>query len=660
MQKLIETGDGLADGGTVSGNHDFTAYVPLNGASDNGFLTVNQENTPGGVMAMNLQLNGDKLWNISMSKDIDFSSVGGTARNCSGTVTAWSTVISCEETTSTDGNDDGYNDLGWCVEIDPASKTVLHKLWALGNFKHENVAIHSNARTVYQGADSNPGYLFKFVADEEEDLTQGSLYVYQGSKAGAGNWLLLNNATAAEQNSILSQCSNLSATIFHGVEDVEVGPDGMVYLAVKGEGRVYRFQDSDPITGTSVPLMETFVGGMDYEIVHSMGSTTIPWGNGNDNLAFDGEGNLWVFQDGGENYIWVVKNGHLQTSPRVELFGIAPSGSEPTGITFSPDYQFLFMSIQHPSSSNSSSTQVDAAGDNLAFDEDISIVIAKSENLGILCLEVGQTCDDGDNATYDDVFDEDCNCAGTLVIEQQTYSITSSSDDAEEDVSNNSVSLASSDLEMSLDLSTNRTQVVGLRFNNVSIPAGKLIEEAYIQFTTDESNTSTSNLSIYGEKSSSPSTFTTTGPTIVSARPRTNAKVDWLAIPSWTTPNAAGINQRSPSIVEIINEIRSETSYSVGSSMVFLIEGTGTRNAISFDKNPSLSPQLVLKLAEPNINNVGISESNPKAKLVVNQGDILVESIGSGVILKSPDGNCWKLTVDNNGTVTSISVQCPN
>ena len=27
---------------------------------------------------------------------------------------------------------------------------------------------------------------------------------------------------------------------------------------------------------------------------------------GNDNLAFDGEGNLWVLQDGGHDYIWVV------------------------------------------------------------------------------------------------------------------------------------------------------------------------------------------------------------------------------------------------------------------------------------------------------------------------------------------------------------------
>ena len=387
FQKFIEAGDPLTQGGNLLNNNDFTGYVPINGSSENGYLSINAETAPGGVSILDINFNATlKTWQTTLSQAVDFSSVVATIANCSGTVTPWNTIISCEETiVTTDVNGDGYNDLGWCVEIDPATKTVIDKRWALGNFKHENVVIHGNQRTLYQGADSDPGYLYKFVADNTQDLSSGNLYVYSGSKSGSGNWILLDNTTTTERNSTLTQSANAGATVFRGIEDVEIGPDGWIYFAVKSEATVYRFQDSDPLIGTAVPQMETYVGNTSYDIVHQNGTTTVPWGNGNDNLAFDGEGNLWVLQDlaSSNNNIWVVENGHTQASPKVKIFGIPPTGSEPTGITFSPDYRFLFMSIQHPSASNGSTTQTDATGDEVAFNKSISLVIARNENLGL-------------------------------------------------------------------------------------------------------------------------------------------------------------------------------------------------------------------------------------------------------------------------------------
>jgi secreted PhoX family phosphatase len=384
FQEIIEEGDELTEGSVLPGNTDFTGYVPIDGSNENGYLSINAELTPGGVSILDINFDSTtKLWNITKSQKVDFSDVVGTARNCSGTVTPWYTIVTCEESVSnSDSNNDGYNDLGWCVEIDPANKEVIDKRWALGNFKHENIIVHSNLRTVYQGADSNPGYLYKFVADNEQDLSNGKLYVYKGSKNGSGNWIQINNTTPTERNSTLAQSNNVIATVFNGIEDVEIGPDGLVYFAVKGEGRVYRFQDSDPILGTIVSQMEPYVGGTSYDIEHVNGTTSVSWGNGNDNLAFDGEGNLWVLQDGGRDYIWVVENGHTQTTPKVKIFGRTPAGSEPTGITFSPDYRFLFMSIQHPNSGNNVSMQTDAAGNAVGFGKDISLVIALNENLG--------------------------------------------------------------------------------------------------------------------------------------------------------------------------------------------------------------------------------------------------------------------------------------
>src|SRR5690606_26435635 len=66
--------------------------------------------------------------------------------------------------------------------------------------------------------------------------------------------------------------------------------------------------------------------------------------------------------------------------------------------------------------------------------------------------------------------------------------VSSSSDDAEEDLSNNGIYMDSSDLELTTDGSTE--QLVGIRFKNINIPAGSIIQDAYIEFTVDESTTS--------------------------------------------------------------------------------------------------------------------------------------------------------------------------
>ncbi|WP_406683741.1 DUF839 domain-containing protein [Seonamhaeicola sp. MEBiC1930] len=409
FQKIIETNDALTEGGTFKVKPDFTAYVPIAGSSTNGYLSINSEGSAltdggGGVQILDINFNAtSKLWETTASEDLDFTAFGGTAANCSGTVTSWGTVISCEEiafnelgTGLIDFNFDGYNDVGWNIEINPATKTVLGKHWAMGNFKHENVAIHSNNRTVYQGADDTVGhgFLYKFVATNAQDLSAGNLYVFKGSKSGTGSWILINDSSnaahqlPAHQNNTNALSLAAGATEFEGIEDVEIGPNGWIYFAVKGspDQRVYRFTDSDALESTaSTVTMETFVGGMNYDINDGTSTTSVAWGGGNDNLAFDGDGNLWVLQDDNSGakqfYIWVVKSGHTQASPKVELFGITPHDAEPTGITFTPDYKYLFMSFMAPSATNDSN-QIDAAGNTIDFNKGISMVIALSSNLG--------------------------------------------------------------------------------------------------------------------------------------------------------------------------------------------------------------------------------------------------------------------------------------
>ena len=57
--------------------------------------------------------------------------------------------------------------------------------------------------------------------------------------------------------------------------------------------------------------------------------------------------------------------------------------------------------------------------------------------------------------------------------------------------------------------------------------------------------------------------------------------------------------------------------------------------------------------------NVGIGTIEPNTKFQVKDGDVYVETIGSGIILRSEDGSCFRVTVNNDGTFASESLSCP-
>ncbi len=54
---------------------------------------------------------------------------------------------------------------------------------------------------------------------------------------------------------------------------------------------------------------------------------------------------------------------------------------------------------------------------------------------------------------------------------------------------------------------------------------------------------------------------------------------------------------------------------------------------------------------------LGIGVDAPDAKLQVN-GNIFIDDANSGLILKSPDGQCWKGTIDDNGSFTFENIDC--
>jgi hypothetical protein len=63
-------------------------------------------------------------------------------------------------------------------------------------------------------------------------------------------------------------------------------------------------------------------------------------------------------------------------------------------------------------------------------------------------------------------------------------------------------------------------------------------------------------------------------------------------------------------------------------------------------------------------NNVGIGSYTidmplPRSRLHVFNGDVNIDQIGNGIIMKSPNGQCWRVTVNNSGNLVTTSITCP-
>lgn len=286
-----------------------------------------------------------------------------------------------------------------------------------------------------------------------------------------------------------------------------------------------------------------------------------------------------------------------------------------------------------------------------------AVVTITNENVSNPCNPVGTPCDDNNPATLYDEEDGYCNCQGidSNDLRKDEIGIQDGNDDAEESLIDSTVDLGSTDLELIYD---NSKQLVGVRFRNLPILKGSKIYRAYIQFQTDETNAERdpTHLIIHAEKSVNSLPFSDVKGNL-SSRTKTVNVVTWDSIAQWKTVGEAGVQQRTPYLTNLVEEIVAQADWEAGNSISFLFSGKGKRVAESFEGggNPKLvlffqnpcnpkgtpcddgNPNTFLDIEDGNCNCTGIPQSGTLSYQVTSSADDAEEGESGSVYLTSSD-----------------------
>jgi hypothetical protein len=217
----------------------------------------------------------------------------------------------------------------------------------------------------------------------------------------------------------------------------------------------------------------------------------------------------------------------------------------------------------------------------VSFAGGIATVIASTETT--ITTTVPATASTGDVTVTRDQASNGLEFTVTTPIFYVTVQITDDTDDAEEGANNGAMTNTSSDLELgeydtwTQDGVEQGLQTIGLRFNDIEIPAGSKILAASIQFTADNTGSDPVQLTIFGEANSNPITFTNDDdllPYDITSRARTVANAVW-DVPPWPDSGDAGPDQETVDFASIIQELIDRADWASGNSMAIIMDHSG-------------------------------------------------------------------------------------
>lgn len=274
----------------------------------------------GGVGALRFDASGELVDSYSICS--------GTTYNCAGGPTPWGTWLSCEEI-----------DEGLVHECDPAGSRPAVALPALGQFKHEAVAVDPVHGHLYLTEDVPDGNFYRFVPDASRlghgALNSGQLQVavVAGGDVNASrrvNWQPVTNPLPLlAEGEPPTRKQVPGAATFNGGEGCWYH-GGFVYFTTKGDNRVWALDTSEQTLDLVYDRARD--SGFDPAIADV------------DNLTVSAGGDILVAEDGPDMRLVVVGQG---VTPFELVNVVGHRGSEICGPAFSPDGNRLYFSSQN-------------------------------------------------------------------------------------------------------------------------------------------------------------------------------------------------------------------------------------------------------------------------------------------------------------------------
>ena len=292
----------------------------------------------------NLVLDPQSLDTIS-----HYRSLAGTINNCAGGRTNWGSWISCEETR--------MDNHGYAFEV-YADKELnsVRRLYYMGRFNREAVAIFEANGVVYQTEDDPSGLFYRFLPSNKRDLSKpGKLQALKiksqidprnprnnikiGSKFEV-EWVDIDDVHA-KKNMTKEQGSIKGASPFNGSEGIITDKNSVFFTCKDGgyqeNGQVFRYFPSK-YEGTDKEKIQPGI----LELFYESANKDEYWGG--DNIVIAPWGDLIICEDNGSRgckLLGINQYGKIYVIGQVE-----DSSSEIAGVCFSPDGRTMFLNIQ--------------------------------------------------------------------------------------------------------------------------------------------------------------------------------------------------------------------------------------------------------------------------------------------------------------------------
>lgn len=300
--------------------------------------------------------------------ELQYLSLTGTIRNCSGGRTPWNSWITCEETALKSGEELGAleKDHGYNFEVPASGKIGVVDpvpIKAMGRFVHESVAVHPTLGIVYQTEDEGDALFYRYLPKAYGDLNKGGklqcLVINEWKSADTRNWKDLKTERFPDKkffdvswvdlddvenpgNDLRFRGLKKGAAIFASGEGMSYGKDELFFTAssggVAGNGQIFRYipskYEGQPQEKDHPGKIELFLESKSIETFQFCDNITVaPWGDViicEDNV----DARIIGITPKGESYVIAKNIGYRE--------------SEFAGPVFSPSGKTLFVNIQSP------------------------------------------------------------------------------------------------------------------------------------------------------------------------------------------------------------------------------------------------------------------------------------------------------------------------